>query len=202
LTPETDLAKGRAMHSDALIKAVRPILLLLAAIWAVAVVNLLMGYRLNIWFGLEPRSFGGLIGVPVMPLLHGGIAHAAANTLPLLFLGALGMLIAPRRFALASIAIVLISGLAIWALARGGTIHVGASGLIFGWFGYLVALGIIERSIRALVGTGIVILLYGGMIWGVLPQANPLISWEAHLFGALAGAVVAWLQNKRAATAR
>lgn len=191
-----EIAKGRAMRRDELINAARPVLILVIVIWLIAAVNLLTGYRLNLWFGLEPRSLGGLIGVPVMPLLHGNIGHAAANTLPLIFLGGLGMLIAPDRFTTASVAIIILSGLAVWVLAR-GAIHVGASGLIFGWFGYLIALGIIERSGRALVGTVIVILLYGGMIWGVLPQANPLISWEAHLFGAIAGAAVAYLQSRR-----
>ncbi len=185
------------MHRDHVINAARPVLILVVAIWGVAVINLVLGYRLNIWFGLEPRSISGLIGVPVMPLLHGGIRHTAANTIPMLFLGALGMLVAPTRFATASIAIVVLSGIAIWLFARGGTIHVGASGLIFGWFGYLVALGVIERSGRAIAGTVIVTLLYGGMIWGVLPQANPLISWEAHLFGAIAGAGIAYIQIRR-----
>lgn len=187
------------MRRDDLIDAARPVLILVIAIWIVAALNLILGYRLNLWFGLEPRSIGGLIGVPVMPFLHGGIGHAAANTLPLIFLGGLGMLVAPDRFAIASVAIVVLSGIAIWGLARGGAIHVGASGLIFGWFGYLICLGIIERSGRALVGTAVVIMLYGGMIWGVLPQSNPLISWEAHLFGAVAGAAVAYFQSKRTA---
>ncbi|MEO1490745.1 MAG: rhomboid family intramembrane serine protease [Pseudomonadota bacterium] len=184
------------MKGDDLIAAARPVLILVIVIWCIAAVNLLLGYRLNHWFGLEPRSFAGLIGVPVMPFLHGGIGHAAANTIPLIFLGALGMLVAPQRFPVASVAIVILSGLATWIFARGGAIHVGASGLIFGWFGYLVALGIIERSARALVGTAIVVIFYGGMIWGVLPQGNALISWEAHLFGALAGAGVAFLQSQ------
>ncbi len=185
------------MRSEELLRALRPICVLILAIWIVEVVNMLMGHRLNHWFGLEPRSISGLIGVPLMPLLHGGIGHLAANTLPLGILGVIGLLVAPQRFFQASLLIVLLSGLAVWILARGGIV-VGASGLIFGWFGFLVTLGVIERSTRAIVGAAIVIIFYGGMIWGVLPQGNVRVSWEAHLFGAIAGAIVARLMQTRA----
>ncbi|MEM1300023.1 MAG: rhomboid family intramembrane serine protease [Pseudomonadota bacterium] len=179
------------MQRTEIISAIRPILVLVAVIWAVEMVNLLLGYRLNQWFGLLPRSVPGLIGVPAMPFLHGGVGHAAANTLPLLVLGGIGIAVAPRRFWLASAVIVVVSGLAVWLLAR-PAIVVGASGLIFGWFGFVVSLAILERSFRALAGAVAVILLYGGFIWGVLPTQGSNVSWEAHLFGALAGAAAAW----------
>ncbi|MEM7056918.1 MAG: rhomboid family intramembrane serine protease [Pseudomonadota bacterium] len=178
------------MRSEELLRALRPICVLILAIWIIEVINLLMGHRLNIWFGLQPRSISGLVGVPLMPLLHGGVGHLAANTLPLGLLGVIGLIVAPKRFFQASVLIVLVSGLAVWALARNGTV-VGASGLIFGWFGFLVTLGVIERSTRAIAGAAVVIIVYGGMIWGVLPQDNVRVSWEAHLFGAIAGAVIA-----------
>jgi membrane associated rhomboid family serine protease len=126
-----------------------------------------------------------------MPFLHGGVGHAAANTLPLLVLGAIGMAVAPRRFLAASLAIVLVSGLAVWLVGRPNSIHIGASGLVFGWFGFLLTLGFAERSLRAILGSVIVMALYGGMIWGALPRLGTTISWEAHLFGALAGAGIA-----------
>ena len=186
------------MSSDEILRTIRPILILIIAIWVIEIVNLVLGHRLNLWFGLEPRKIAGLIGVPAMPLLHGGIEHAAANTIPLIVLGGIGIAVAPRRFWRASLAIVLVSGLAVWVLARSGIV-VGASGLIFGWFGFLLALGAIERSFRAIAGAVVVIVIYGGMIWGVFPQSGVRVSWEAHLFGAFAGAMVAYWGRSRAA---
>ena len=183
------------MSSEEILKTIRPILILIIAIWVIEIVNLVLGHRLNLWFGLEPRSLSGLIGVPAMPFLHGGIEHAAANTIPLIVLGGIGVAVAPRRFWRASIAIVLISGLAVWILARPGIV-VGASGLIFGWFGFLIALGAIERSPRALIGAVLVIVFYGGMIWGLFPKSGVRISWEAHLFGAAAGALIVYLGSR------
>ncbi|MEM7189492.1 MAG: rhomboid family intramembrane serine protease [Pseudomonadota bacterium] len=179
-----------------LIQRLRPLLLFLAAIWVIELVNQIAGHRLNNAFGLEPRRFVGLIGIPAMPFLHGGISHIVSNTLPLAILGAIGLMVAPRRFAAASVVIVIVSGLAVWLLARSGIV-VGASGLIFGWFGFLVTLGILERSPRAIAGAVAVVLIYGGMVWGVLPQEDMRVSWEAHLFGALAGGATAWLFKLR-----
>ena len=179
------------------LRSFRPLLLLLAAIWAVELLNWALGYRLNDWLGLRPRTAEGLIGVVTMPFLHASMDHALANTIPLAVLGVLGVIIAPRRFYGATVAIVLASGLALWFFARPNTIHVGASGLIFGWAGYLTALGFIERSVRTIIGSVIVIAAYGGMIWGVIPRSGLPISWGAHLFGAAAGVAAAYLQTTR-----
>lgn len=179
------------------IRSFRPLLVLLAAIWAVELLNLVLGYRLNSWLGMRPRTPEGLLGVPLMPFLHGSVDHALANTIPLAVLGVLAVIIVPRRFTSAVVAIVLASGFALWMFARPNTIHVGASGLIFGLAGYLAALGFIERSVRAIIGSVIVIAAYGGMIWGVIPRSGLPISWGAHLFGAVAGVVVAYLQLTR-----
>ncbi len=185
------------MRFPAKLRPARPVLVLVGLIWVVELVQQLSGHWINQTLGLEPRSLGGLIGIPAMPVLHAGIAHAAANTLPLLILGAMGLLVAPRRFVTASVAIVIVSGLGVWLFARGNAIHVGASGLVFGWAAFLIALGVLERSWRALAGAGVVVLLYGGMFWGVLPKTGTSISWEAHLFGAAAGAATAWLATRR-----
>ena len=179
------------MFRETLLRTVGPVLALVAAIWAVELANQLLGHRLNLWLGLEPRDAGGLVGVPAMPFLHGGFGHAAANTLPLLVLGTIGTAVAPRRFIAASIAIVLVSGMAVWLLGRANSIHIGASGLVFGWFGFLLALGFAEQRPRAILGSFLVMTIYGGMIWGALPRFGTTTSWEAHLFGALTGAAVA-----------
>ncbi|TFL20280.1 rhomboid family intramembrane serine protease [Jannaschia formosa] len=166
-------------------------LALLAVVWAVQAVNLVTGYALNFRFGLLPRSVSGLDGILFMPLLHGSLAHAAANSAPLLVLG--GVLAATaRRVALRATAVIVgLGGLGVWLLGN-AAIHIGASGLIFGWLGFLLARGVVERRPLPLVVAVGVALAYGGMLWGVLP-GRAGISWEAHLFGALAGVAAAGL---------
>lgn len=161
----------------------------LALIWGVQVVNAITGYALNGWFGLIPRSFGGLDGIILMPLLHGSFGHAASNSVPLVVLGGLLTLTARAHVFAATAMIIALGGLAVWVLGN-PAVHVGASGLIFGWFGYLVARGVVEKRpipVLAALGVG---LAYGGLVWGVLP-GQPGVSWESHLFGAIAGVLAA-----------
>ena len=164
---------------------------LLVAIWLVAVLNLMTGYSLNGWFGLEPRAVRGLDGVLLMPLLHGSLSHAAANTVPLVVLGGVVATTAERVALTATALIVLLGGFAVWVFGK-SAIHVGASGLIFGWFGFLVARGFIERRVLPMLVAAAVVLVYGTMIWGVLP-GQPGVSWESHLFGALSGVLAAFV---------
>ncbi|MEM8803724.1 MAG: rhomboid family intramembrane serine protease, partial [Pseudomonadota bacterium] len=164
---------------------------LLVAIWLVALLNLVSGYSLNGWFGLQPRAISGLDGVLLMPLLHGSLSHAAANTVPLIVLGAVIATTAERVALTATALIVLLGGFAVWVFGT-SAIHVGASGLIFGWFGFLVARGIFERRIVPMLVAAAVVLVYGTMIWGVLP-GQPGVSWESHLFGALSGVLAAFV---------
>ncbi len=167
------------------------LVVVLGVIWAVEAVNLISGYVLNGWLGLRPRSLGGLDGVLFMPFLHGSLAHAAANTVPLAIFGGL-LAVTARRLVLAATAlIVALGGLGVW-LFGAAAIHVGASGLIFGWFGFLVARGLVEkRPIPLLVAVGVAV-LYGAMIWGVLP-GQPGVSWESHLLGGAAGVFSAYV---------
>jgi membrane associated rhomboid family serine protease len=168
----------------------------LGIIWGVQVVNLVTGYTLNRWFGLIPRTVSGLDGILFMPILHGSLAHAAANTVPLALLGGLMAVTAPR-VALASSAIIVgLGGLGVWLFGK-TAIHIGASGLIFGWFGFLLVRGLVEKRPVPLLIAASVAVVYGGMFWGVLP-GQPGVSWEAHLFGAAAGVVAAVVtQSKR-----
>ncbi len=164
---------------------------LLAVIWAVAVINLITGYALNGWFGLRPRAVGGLDGIVLMPFLHGSLTHAAANTVPIVVLGGVLAATAGTVALTATALIVLLGGAAVW-LFGGAAVHVGASGLIFGWFGFLVARGAVEKRFVPVIVSAAVAVFYGTMIWGVLP-GQPGVSWESHLFGALAGVVTAFV---------
>lgn len=171
----------------------RPLIVLLAVIWGVEAVNLIMGHGLASW-GILPRSISGLIGIPLSPFIHGSLVHAVSNTVPLIVLGGLTLTAGRGRFWEATILIVLLSGALVWVFAR-GAYHIGASGLVFGYFGMLLARAVFERGIVSFAIAAITIALYGGLIWGVLPSRS-YISFEAHLFGLIAGIAVAWLERR------
>ncbi len=171
----------------------RPLIFLLAVIWGVEAVNLIMGHGLASW-GILPRSISGLIGIPLAPFIHGSLVHAVSNTVPLIVLGGLTLTAGRGRFWEATILIVLLSGALVWIFAR-GAYHIGASGLVFGYFGILLARAVFERSIVSFAIAAITVALYGGLIWGVLPSRS-YISFEAHLFGLIAGVAVAWLERR------
>jgi membrane associated rhomboid family serine protease len=159
-------------------------------IWGVELVNLLLGHRLSAW-GIRPRIVAGLPGIALSPFLHDGIGHVLLNTIPFIILGWLVILHGTRVFLEVSVFIILLGGAGVWLFARPGH-HVGASGLIFGYFGFLVARGWYERSLGSILVAFVTISVYGGMLWGVLP-IYARVSWEGHLFGLLAGILAARL---------
>ena len=151
-------------------------------------------------FGVRPRTITGLWGILWAPFLHGGFRHLIANTGPILILGSIVMISRPLKdFFKISFIVILIGGLGTWLIAPKGQVHLGASGLIFGYFGFLLLSAYFERSCRAIVIALVVLLLYSGILWGALPQGDG-ISWQTHLFGFIGGGVSAYLiyqQNNR-----
>lgn len=178
-------------HMLAFFRRAAALVAFVALLWAIHLVNWIIGYGLNPAFGLIHRHVSGLDGVIAMPLLHGSFAHLMANTPPLLVMG--GLLVATTTRALLPVNAVVIGlgGGLVW-LFGSSAIHIGASGLVFGWFGFLVARGFVDRSLITLGAALVVGVLYGSILWGVLP-GQPGVSWEAHLFGAIAVAVAAVL---------
>lgn len=166
---------------------VRPIILIVAAIWGIFLLDLILPLER---LGLVPRSFTGMIGIAAMPFLHGSFAHLIGNTLPLIVL--LGLMVAsrPRPWS-TMILLTLLSGIALWLLGR-PALHIGASGLIYAMMGFLIAAGILERRlIPALVALFVGFTYGASIIGGILPgQAG--VSWEGHLLGLIAGAGLAW----------
>jgi len=156
--------------------------------WLVEFYNSGTGHQLNT-LGIQPRSQHGLVGIALWPFLHANVSHLIANTIPLAMMGWFILLRGFGQFLLISIGITLFAGLAVWLFAR-PAIHIGASGLVFGYFGFLVAAAWYEQSFKSFIVAIITVLLYGGLVWGVLPQA-PHISWEAHLFGLIVGVLLA-----------
>lgn len=165
-------------------------------IWLIELVDrLLLNSSLDA-LGIRPRTLEGLIGILLAPFLHHGFAHVAANTFPFLVLGWLVMLGSLQQFFFVTVLTVLVSGLGAWLIGPPNTVHVGASGLIFGYVGFLLFSGYFERSCRSIVWAVIVFLFYGGALLGVLPQGGN-ISWQVHLFGFIAGGTAAYLWTKR-----
>ncbi|MFO7586602.1 MAG: rhomboid family intramembrane serine protease [Gemmatimonadota bacterium] len=162
-------------------------------LWVVLVVDLLLGGALR-GLGVRPREPVGLIGVPLHPLLHGGIVHLLMNTFGIVAIGGLVILRAERDFWLAAGLGVLIGGLGIWLFGAPG-VHIGASGIVFAWFGYLLTTGWFDRHFGAMLLSVLVFLAWGTLLLGMLPgQAG--VSWEGHLFGFLAGVLTAWLRAR------
>lgn len=163
---------------------------LVGATWLVHVGNLLTGGALLTW-GIHPRTVEGLLGVLFAPFLHASLSHLAVNTVSFVLLGAITLIRGRADFARISAIGVLSSGLGAWLLGGAGTVHVGASGVIFAYLGFLMARGWFERSVQAVVLSLGTIWFFGGMVFGVLPTVGAGISWQAHLFGFLGGILAA-----------
>ena len=146
--------------------------------------------------GVRPRSDEGLLGIVFAPLLHGGWAHLVANTFPLLVLGFLLALSGVRTWVAVTAIVWVVGGLGVWVFGGSNTVHIGASGLVFGWLVHLMVRGIFTRSLGQIALGLVVFAVYGSVLWGVIP-GRPGISWEGHLFGALGGALAAWLLTPR-----
>ena len=159
-------------------------------LWVVEVVDTGLGNRLDDE-GIRPGTTDGLLGIVFAPLLHGGFGHLLANSVPLLVLGFLVLLSGLRRGLAVTAVIWLVGGLGTWLLGGPGTVHIGASGVVFGGLTYLAVRGFVSRQpAQIAVGIG-VLLVYGGLLWGVLP-GQPGVSWQGHLSGALGGVLAAW----------
>ena len=163
---------------------------LVAVLWALEIVDLIVFRGGLDGLGIRPRDLDRWWGILAAPLLHGGLTHLIANTLPLVVLGWFVLLRGLNTFASVSGLAVVLGGLGVWLFADPRTIHIGASGLIFGYLGYLLLRGYFERSVSAIIVSVIVAVLYGGALWGVLPGRTG-VSWEGHLFGFLSGAASA-----------
>jgi membrane associated rhomboid family serine protease len=145
--------------------------------------------------GIAPRSLDGLDGILWAPVLHGGWGHLLSNTIPVLVFAFLTMAGGLGQWIVVTATIWILGGAGVWLVAEPGTYTVGASGLAFGWLAFLLVRGIFNRSASQLLLAGMLLFIWGGMLWGVLPS-NPNISWQGHLFGALAGILAAWLVGR------
>ncbi|NUS12530.1 MAG: rhomboid family intramembrane serine protease [Streptomyces sp.] len=167
----------------------------LALLWGIEAVNALDGQRLDT-YGITPRRGGELLDIVPAAFLHVGFSHLASNSLPLLVLGFIAALSGIARYLAVALTIMVVSGLGVWLTAPAHSVTLGASGLIFGLFGYLVVRGFVDRRALDVIVGLIVGVLYGSILWGVLPTATG-VSWQAHLFGLVGGVVAAFAFRDR-----
>ena len=171
---------------------------MLAFLWIIEILNLITGHSLN-YLGIRPLEIDGIKGILFAPFLHGSVSHLMSNSLPFLILMWIVLTFYDDIWIRVSVFSIILGGIGVWLLGGQGTVHVGASGLIFSFIGFLLASGVFRRNIKSFIISLAVFLLYGGtLIFGVLP-GQPGISWQGHLFGALAGVVLAWVYRKKQA---
>ncbi len=159
--------------------------------WVLELVDLVYpaGSLTDSLFGMQPRSLTGLIKIPTSPFAHGGLAHLMGNTLPWIVLGGLTSWSERQRFLQTTLLLIIISGLGTWIIGRQG-VHLGASGLIYGYMGYVVARAFYMKKPMMVFAGVIAIFLFAWMIFGLLPTGQA-ISWEGHLAGMVGGVFLA-----------
>lgn len=176
-------------------RPLRTIALLVLLLWLLEALDFVLWQVDLDWYGIRPRTTVGLRNIFFAPWLHGNFNHLLANTVPLAVLGGLVALQGQQRFWTVSLIATLVSGLGVWLLGTPNSLHLGASGVIFGYLGFLLAYGFWARNLVALLTAIIVFICYGSLLWGLLP-IWPGVSWTGHLFGFLGGVVAAyWLRN-------
>lgn len=172
-----------------------------ALLWVLELVDAAAGHELD-GYGIRPRTDEGLLGILLAPLLHGGWSHLESNTAPVLVLLFVTLATGVARGVLATAVIWVVGGLGVWLLAGSGSVHLGASGLVFGWIVYLAVRGVVNKEPWEILVGVVVLITYGTVLLGVLP-GQPGVSWQGHLFGAVGGAVAAvLLSTERLAGAR
>ena len=166
----------------------RLLLFYAAIIWILEITNLILDHQIN-RFALQPREISGLPGIITMHFLHWNLVHIISNTIPLLILGF--FVCSTGKGVKVTLSIMLISGGLVWLLARNG-IHAGASGLVMGYWGYLISNAVFHRSLKNILLAILTILFYGGIVFSLIDFRSN-ISFEGHIFGFFAGIISAWI---------
>ena len=175
-------------------KRLYPILAVLSACWIVFFINNILLSGALSQHGIIPRTTSGLIGIFFAPFLHSSFQHITANSIPLLVLGSVISVRSPKAFCLVTMFGILLSGLLTWLVARPAC-HIGASGLVFCYFGYVLGLAVHRHKASDILIALVCGLIYGGIIWGLSPFQHG-VSWEGHAAGLATG----WLISRFSGT--
>ena len=181
-------------HSSGSPSKTKVVLWVFAIITALEAINILTGRFLNN-YAIFPRSLNGLYGIPVSPFIHGSIAHYASNIVPLCIFSYLLLQYGFRQFINVTLFSIVFTGVMGWAIGR-PSYHLGASGVLYGYFGFLVLAGFLSKRIKLILISLLIGFFYGGLIFGVLP-IKAFVSWESHLFGLIGGLLAAKIWAKQ-----
>src|SRR4051794_15029081 len=183
------MTEERNPAKEARAAGIQLVIAMAALMWVVEVIDSIDNHRLDQW-GIEPRDVEGLRGVVAAPFLHAGFDHLIANTIPFLILGLAIALNGIARVAAVTAIVALVGGLGTWVFAPENTLHIGASGVVFGYAAYLISRGLFDKSALELGMGALVLFVWGGALLGGLePQEG--ISWQGPLFGAVGGVIAA-----------
>lgn len=147
-------------------------------------------HPLDQW-GIQPRELKGLLGIPLAPLLHGGFTHLYENSIPFVVLGWFVLLGGMRQFLQVSVCVACCGGVGTWLLGAPDTVHIGLSGVIFGYFGFLLGRGYYQRNLGSIIVALVVGFLYLGMLFQLV-SVKAHVSWSGHFCGFLGGVGLAW----------
>jgi membrane associated rhomboid family serine protease len=165
---------------------------LIGLLWFIFIIDTFLFHNKLKQNGIHPREISGLIGILFSPFLHSGFNHIFNNMMGIIMLGTLVLLRDIHKFFIIFGISLIVSGIGVWLIGGAHTNHIGFSGIIFGFFGYLIITGFVQKKAGSIILSILTILLYGGLIWGVLPSRAG-ISWEGHLFGFAGGILSAVL---------
>lgn len=182
------MQKSKEFFRKLIIPLTFPILL-----WIIYIVTYLFNIS-TYQLGILPRNLSGLIGIFTSPLIHGGFSHLISNTAPLIVMGFSIFYFYPKVAYKVFTIIYFWTGILVWIFAR-EAYHIGASGIIYGFVSFLFFSGVFRKDNRSIALALVVVFLYGGLIWGVLPVEKG-VSWESHLFGAFVGIIPAFIFRK------
>jgi membrane associated rhomboid family serine protease len=171
------------------------ILGLLAFMWLIEIIDWLTPWWPLDWWGIHPWQQQGLYNIFFAPFLHADFNHLIANSFPFAFLGFLIIVRSVREFFLVTLVTIIGGGIGIWLFGGYNPVHLGASILVFGYLGFILAAGVFERKVGTIGRSLAVLLLYYSLLAGVFPS-GPGISWQGHLFGLLSGAIFAYFLGK------
>jgi membrane associated rhomboid family serine protease len=194
-TPRPDRRTGKVVDRARITSGLQLLAVLVAAMWLSELVDTFLRGRLD-RYGIVAREPDGLFGILTAPFLHLGFGHLISNTLPLVTLGVLIAISGALRLFAVTALVVTIGGLGTWLFSPPHSVTIGASGLVFGYAAFLIARGLFNRRIvQVLIGVVVVLFWGGALLGGLLPQDG--ISWQGHLFGAVAGVLAAWILADR-----
>ena len=175
--------------------------LVTAGLWAVQIVNAHENYGLN-RFGVRPRAVDGLWGIVTQPFLHQSYGHLLSNTVPLMAIGWTLLLSGVRVFLFVTAVVIVLGDFLTWLISPSNQLIVGASGLVFGWLGYLLARAFFTRRIKWIITAVALLVFFGTLLGSLLPTVDARVSWQSHLTGFVVGGLVAWLLHPRQASRR